>query len=164
VAVIGAGPTGLLAAYAARRAGAGFVSTHDVNAARSDFARRHSYVVGTSAASVRDAVLDASDGLGADLVVDALGIAATRSDALALVGPGGEIAHIRLGAETGEVPLADVVRKGVTTRGVYAFIPKYSRAALRLLSENPPSRLGLRGCARRGTRLARRPRRGGAVR
>lgn len=138
VAVIGAGPIGLLAGYAARRAGAGFVSTHDVNATRSDFARRHSDVVGTSAASVRDAILNASDGLGADLVVDAVGIAATRSDALALVGPGGEIAHIGLGAETGEVSLADVVRKGVTIRGVYAYTPEHFGAALRLLSENPP--------------------------
>lgn len=138
VAVIGAGPIGLLAGYAAKRAGAGFVSTHDVDAARSGVARRHSDVVGTSAASVRGALLDASDGLGADLVVDAVGIAATRADALALVGPGGEIAHVGLGAENGDVPLADVVRKGVTIRGVYAYTPEHFAAALRLLEENPP--------------------------
>ncbi len=75
--------------------------------------------------------------LGADLVVEAVGIAATRSDALALVGPGGEIAHIGLRSETGEVPLADVVRGRATIR-VYAYTREHFATALQLLSENPP--------------------------
>ena len=138
VAVIGAGPIGLLAGYAAKRAGAGFVSTHDVEPVRAEFARRHADVVGVTAASVRDELLGASDGLGADLVIDAVGIAATRSDALALVRPGGVIAQIGLGAEAGEVPLADVARKGVTIRGVYAYTAEHFAEALRLLNETPP--------------------------
>lgn len=139
VAVIGAGPIGLLAGYAARYAGTGFLSTHDVNPLRVDFARCHADTVGVAAASVRNELLEASGGLGADLVIDAVGSDATWSDALGLVRPGGIITQIGLGAHAGEVPLAEVVRKGVTVRGVYAYTQEHFDQALRMLSENPPT-------------------------
>lgn len=139
VAVIGAGPIGLLAAFAARERGVRLVTCHDLDAARVEHARAHAGAVGTAAADVEPAIRAASGGLGADLVIDAVGVEATWRDALALVRPGGTVAEVGLAQGAGELEVGALVRNGVTVRGVYAYTPEDFRAALALLDRVRPS-------------------------
>lgn len=139
VAVIGTGTIGLLTAYAARLQGAAFIAAYDVDRSRAHHAQAHADVVGGSAEAIRSALLDASASLGADIVIDAVGIGRTWSDALELVRPGGLIAEIGLGQELGEIPIAGTVRKGAMIRGVYAYTPQNFATAMRMLESDPPS-------------------------
>lgn len=138
VAVIGCGPIGLLACYAARRAGAQLVAAYDIDAQRADQARSVADVVGTGAADLEQALQEATDGLGAHLVIDAVGVQPAWEAALAMVRPGGTVAEIGLGQAEGTASVGRIVRDGITWRGVYAYTPEHFARALELLSEDPP--------------------------
>jgi threonine dehydrogenase-like Zn-dependent dehydrogenase len=95
-------------------------------------------VTGASPEDVRPAIDDASSGLGADLVIDAAGVEPSWTAALELARPGGTVAEIGLGQATGAVAVGDIVRRGLTLRGVYAYTDADFRAALGLLRDSPP--------------------------
>lgn len=139
VAVIGAGPIGLLAAFAARERGVRLVTCHDLDPARVEHARAFAAATGTSSDAVAPAIRAASEGLGADLVIDAVGVEATWRDALALVRPGGTVAEIGLGQAGGELVVGELVRRGIALRGVYGYTQADFRAALALLDRVRPS-------------------------
>jgi threonine dehydrogenase-like Zn-dependent dehydrogenase len=138
VAVIGCGPIGLLATYAARRAGA-LVAAFDVNQQRSEWAARFAHRAGTSRSDIGPFLLEQSDGLGADVVIDAVGVEETWTDALGLVRPGGVVAEIGLGQAQGAAPVGALVRGGIVWRGIYAYTSEDFSDALELLVEQPPS-------------------------
>lgn len=138
VAVIGAGPIGLLAAYAASRRGAELITCQDIDPARLEHARSFADVVGGSTEAVLPAITDRTDGLGADIVVDAVGVAPTWAAALELVRPGGVVSVVGLAQGDGELAVGEIVRGGITVRGVYAYTPGDFAAALELLRTEPP--------------------------
>jgi threonine dehydrogenase-like Zn-dependent dehydrogenase len=138
VAVIGCGPIGLLATYAARRAGA-LVTAVDVHPERSKAAARFAHAAGTRESDIDSFVLKQSDGLGADVVIDAVGVKDTWVQALQLVRPGGVVAEIGLGQAEGVAPVGALVRRGIVWRGIYAYTPEDFATALKLLAEVPPS-------------------------
>lgn len=138
VAVLGCGAIGVLAAWAARQSGAGFVACHDIDAPRTRHARAVADIADTSLDAVTDAVRDAGDGLGAALVIDAVGVEATWRAAVALARPGGMVAAVGLGQADGGMPVGDLVRRGVTVRGVYAYTPDDFADALVMLRDAPP--------------------------
>jgi threonine dehydrogenase-like Zn-dependent dehydrogenase len=105
VAVMGAGPTGLLTAQAALALGAGSVVVSDLVAHRLQCAER----LGATAVDITrddplDAVLDLSGFQGADLVVEATSTLQATADAVALARKGGVIAVTTVHAE-GEVTI-----------------------------------------------------------
>jgi 2-desacetyl-2-hydroxyethyl bacteriochlorophyllide A dehydrogenase len=105
VAVMGAGPTGLLAAQAALALGAGAVVVSDAL----DHRLRTATSIGATAVNYTrddpvDAVLDLSGFQGADLVIEATGTAQATSDAVALARKGGVIAVTTVHAD-GEVTI-----------------------------------------------------------
>jgi len=138
IAVIGCGPIGLLACYAARHAGARMVAAYDIDAQRAEQARGFADVVGTGPDDLEQALLEATDGLGAHLVIDAVGVQPTWQAALTMVQPGGTVAEIGLGQAEGTASVGRIVRDGITWRGIYAYTPKHFARALDLLSEDPP--------------------------
>lgn len=138
VAVIGCGPIGLLACHAARRWGASLVAAYDLDERRVAHARRIADVAGTSAEELRGALDGASAGLGADVVIDAVGIEASWTAALELVRPGGTVAEVGLGAAVGAAPVGHIVRQGIRWQGVYAYTPTDFAAALELIAGVPP--------------------------
>lgn len=138
VAVVGCGPIGLLSCYAARRAGARVIAAYDLDPRRAEHARAVANVVGTSGDDLAAALHDATDGLGADVVVDAVGVEPAWNAALSMVRPGGIVAEIGLGQADGSAPVGRIVRDGITWRGVYAYTPVDFARALELLTEEPP--------------------------
>jgi 2-desacetyl-2-hydroxyethyl bacteriochlorophyllide A dehydrogenase len=120
VFVIGAGPIGALMVTAARLLGAAQVWVSDLDRGRLGFARDLGGEP-LDAGSAVDEVLAASDGQGADVVIDAVGLEATWRSALDAVRPGGTIVEVGLGAPTGSLDYFRVVNKEAIIRGSYGW-------------------------------------------
>jgi threonine dehydrogenase-like Zn-dependent dehydrogenase len=131
VGVIGCGSIGLLAVYAAARAGCTVIAADPV------VSRRQAAIeVGASEVAESADVWPAGE---ADLVVDAVGIEQTWTAALKAVRPGGIVDVVGLGQASGIVAVGDIVRSGLTLRGTYAYTRGEFAAALAMLAEQPPS-------------------------
>jgi len=131
VAVIGCGSIGLLAVYAAVRAGC-IVSAAD------PVASRRAAAIEVGACDVADSAEEWPAGT-ADFVVDAVGIEQTWTAALQAVRPGGVVGVVGLGQASGIVAVGDIVRSGLTLRGTYAYTRDDFAAALAMLAEQPPA-------------------------
>jgi L-iditol 2-dehydrogenase len=96
VAVMGAGPIGLLSAAVARMAGAGRVIIADRITARLALARElgADLTVDITRESVVEAILDSTGGRGAHLILDAAGKPDSLNPALRALRPGGRIVLI----------------------------------------------------------------------
>jgi threonine dehydrogenase-like Zn-dependent dehydrogenase len=138
VAVLGCGPIGLLSAYAARALGARYVACQDIAADRLEQVRSHADLATADVDELAAALADATDGLGADVVVDAVGVEPTWTTAIRIACPGATVAVIGLGQATGSVPVGDLVRGGLVMRGVYAYTPDDFGAAVDMLASSPP--------------------------
>ncbi|MGH8827159.1 MAG: zinc-binding dehydrogenase, partial [Jiangellaceae bacterium] len=95
VVIIGAGPIGLAAVMAARLLSPAHILVVDPAAGRREAALR----LGADDAlepgdEVRSTVLDLTDGLGADVAVEAVGIPATFEQCVELVRPAGHVANV----------------------------------------------------------------------
>ncbi len=121
VLILGCGPIGLLSCAIARASGAERVFATDVNAKRLEIAGRMGADVRIDA-STQDpvrVVLDATESIGADVVLEMSGAPAAIQQGLAAVRNGGEVRL--LGLPPTDVPIAlarDVIFKGVTLHGV----------------------------------------------
>ncbi len=92
VLILGSGPIGNLHLQVARQAGAAPIIVSEPNPGRADWARRSGAdVVVSDPALLRQAVLDATDGRGADLVIESVGHASLYEQAFELVRPGGRV-------------------------------------------------------------------------
>ena len=102
VAVLGAGPIGLLSAAVARIAGAGRVIIADRIASRLALAREFGadLAVDISRESVVEAILDSTGGRGAHLILDAAGRPDSINPALRAVRPGGRIVLIGIPSDS----------------------------------------------------------------
>jgi len=134
VFVIGAGPIGVLMARAAILAGASRVLITDLVARRLQLAETQGAepVSGDDPAA---AVVEATDGVGADLVIDAAGFEATWALGLRAVRTGGTIYQVGLGAASGVVDYFAVLGKEVTITGSYAWGEQDFGRAIELLAD-----------------------------
>ena len=120
VLVLGCGPIGCFAVGIAKAAGAKAVIAVDVNPKRLALAA----TMGATKAlkpgpEVRQAVMELSEGNGADVVCEMSGAVSALHDAFALVRNGGRVQL--LGIPKGEVPVnwaTEVIFKGITIYGV----------------------------------------------
>lgn len=95
VVVLGCGPVGLMAAVAARELGAARVLAVDGVPERLALARGFGATpIDFTAADAREAVLEATDGRGADVVLEAVGSPAASRSAYELVRTGGTISAV----------------------------------------------------------------------
>jgi threonine dehydrogenase-like Zn-dependent dehydrogenase len=129
VLVVGGGPIGLLAVYAAVARGARVTCAEPVD-------ERRALAERLGAAVLADAA-DAAPG-EADVAVDAVGIEQTWRAAVTGVRAGGIVALVGLGQAEGVMPAGDLVRRGVTVRGHYAYTRRDFEDALALLAASPP--------------------------
>ena len=120
VFVIGAGPIGVLMAKAALVYGAARVLITDPveDRLRLAAAQGAEIVTGDDPAQ---AVIDATDGEGADVVIDAAGYEATWAMALGAVRTEGRIYEVGLGSPSGTVDFFAVLGKEATITGSYAW-------------------------------------------
>lgn len=117
--VIGGGAIGVGAALALHAFGARDITVLEPNALRR-----------AALAAIADfTVIDPTDAkAGADVIIDGVGYAATRSDASALVRPGGVIAHIGLGEAEGGLDIRRMTLQEITFIGTYTYTADDFRA------------------------------------
>jgi L-iditol 2-dehydrogenase len=136
VAIVGAGPIGLLTLLEVRRRGARTVFITDRDPHRLEVARRLGADAAIDVTSTDPAALvrDATDGLGADVVFEAVGTSATVAQSLALARSGGRVTWIGNSAPTVELPMQDMVTRELTLRGSYGFTDEFEQAVELLAS------------------------------
>jgi L-iditol 2-dehydrogenase len=128
--IVGAGPIGMLTLLAARQRGAGSIIVTDRDPHRLEVARSlgadHAIDVGRSDPLV--AVTEATGGRGADVVFEAVGIAATVQQSIAVARPGGQVTWVGNSAPEVPLPMQQLVTKELTVRGAYGFVDEFERA------------------------------------
>ena len=130
VLVIGCGSIGLLLVHAAVQAGAGVIAADPVPQRRQQAARLGAERVFASAEDVASGTVDvAVDAVGAQVAWTA-GVRAVRS--------GGAVVIVGLAQPEGIMPVGDLVRRGISVRGHYAYDRRAFETALRLLATSPP--------------------------
>ncbi|MBV9791593.1 MAG: galactitol-1-phosphate 5-dehydrogenase [Chloroflexi bacterium] len=130
VVVVGAGPIGLLTLQVARRRGAGTIIVTDRNAHRLEVARQlgADLVVNIADDDPIQRVQQATDGLGADVTFEAVGITPTVQQALAVTRVGGTITWIGNSAPEVTLNMQQVVTREITIRGTYGFDREFGQA------------------------------------
>ncbi|MFC1601376.1 zinc-binding dehydrogenase [Candidatus Sumerlaeota bacterium] len=123
VAILGNGPLGILHGIMARIHGGGLAIATDLADYRLDFARKYyadtTINASTTSASERvEQVLDLTDGLGPDLVIESAGEPAVFIEALEMVRKGGTVIEVGNWVDRGEtVPLN--VMKHITSKNLH---------------------------------------------
>jgi len=134
--VIGAGTIGLMCLQAAVLDGAPEVHAVEPHEGR----REQALALGATAAyatgeEVGQALESATGGLGADLVIDAVGAEVTRRMALDLLRPGGRAVFIGLHDDDSTLGFHGVVRGQIDLQGSYAYTAEDFEQALSWLVE-----------------------------
>ncbi|MGL5446790.1 MAG: alcohol dehydrogenase catalytic domain-containing protein [Rhabdaerophilum sp.] len=118
VVVLGGGAIGLAAAIVARHFGAQHIHIAETNALRTQLITREEgfavYAPGSATAPADHSV---------DLVIDAVGAAATRAAASAMVRPGGVIVHAGLLPGIDGLDIRKITLQEVTFTGTYCYTP-----------------------------------------
>jgi alcohol dehydrogenase len=116
VAVVGAGPIGLSAIMGARLFSPAHVVAIDLADTRLDAAKQFGadVTVNNGREDPVEAVARLSDGLGADVAIEAVGVPATFELATRLIRPGGRVANIGVHGEPVTLHLEDLWIKNVT--------------------------------------------------
>jgi alcohol dehydrogenase len=116
VAVVGAGPIGLAAIMTARLFTPGLIVAVDLADARLTRAREFGadVVINNGSADAVKAVLELTNGLGADVAIEAVGMAATFELAADLVRPGGRVANVGVHGEPATLHLEKLWTRDVT--------------------------------------------------
>ncbi|TMK60180.1 MAG: zinc-binding dehydrogenase [Actinobacteria bacterium] len=133
VFVIGSGPIGALMVRAAFLHRARQVIVTDTNPERLAFAVAQG-AEGVPGDDALEAVMAATDGWGADVVIDAAGFETTWALGLQAIRPGGHIFEIGLGAPRGMVEFFTVLGKEATITGSYAWSDQDFARSLELLA------------------------------
>lgn len=122
VLVTGCGPVGLMTIAVARAIGARAVYATDISPYRIDFARRMGADLALHAAQdpVIEAVLDATDGEGVDVLLEMSGAPSAIDQGFQLLKPGGEVALLGVAPGPFEIDWnRHIVFKGAHVIGIY---------------------------------------------
>ncbi len=116
VAVVGAGPIGLAAIMGAKLYSPAHIVAIDMADARLEAAKSFGadVVVNNSREEPAEVLASLTDGLGADVTIEAVGVPATFELATALVRPGGHVANIGVHGEPATLHLEELWIKDVT--------------------------------------------------
>ena len=144
VAVLGAGPIGLLVVAALRYVGAGRIIVSDISEPRLQFARRMGADVTlnisqTDAAQRLARVREVTDGVGADVVIEAAGVPAAFEEGLAMIRRGGRLVEVGHYFDSGQVQVAPhtICHKEADVLGVWAYPPMQFETAMNMLLRAP---------------------------
>ncbi|MBN1875263.1 MAG: NAD(P)-dependent alcohol dehydrogenase [Anaerolineae bacterium] len=131
VAVLGAGPVGLLTAAVAKAAGAGAIYVTEPIAHRRQFALDYcaDAVFNPETEDVVTAIMEATGGRGVDVAFEAAGAETTPDQAARVARPGGKVIVIGIPSDDRMLMTASVVRrKGLTIKLVRRMKHTYPRA------------------------------------
>jgi threonine dehydrogenase-like Zn-dependent dehydrogenase len=124
--VVGAGPIGLMVIQALADRGLSQIFCIDLNAERLAMAEKLGAIPATFEALASQPV---------DIVVDAVGVSATRQGCGRVVRSGGRIVWIGLHESETALPVNDFIRREITTHGSFAYSPIDFEHALQALSQ-----------------------------
>ncbi|MGW6316493.1 MULTISPECIES: zinc-dependent alcohol dehydrogenase family protein [unclassified Streptomyces] len=129
VAVVGAGPIGLAAILTARLFSPSRVIAVDPTPARREAAARHGAQLTLDPSDdVTGRIAELTDGLGADVAIEAVGIPGTFEVCTRLIRPGGRVANVGVHGRSATLHLEDLWTRDVTiTTGL---VDTYSTPAL----------------------------------
>jgi threonine dehydrogenase-like Zn-dependent dehydrogenase len=136
VVVIGAGPIGLMCLQAARRRGAKRVAVSEPAAHRREVA----VALGAETAwdprqgGLGECAAAWTEGLGADLVIDAVGSAATKRDSITVARPGADVVWIGLHGDEVTLNSFDLILSERRVSGSYGAGEQDIRAAIEWLA------------------------------
>ncbi|MEZ3161437.1 zinc-dependent alcohol dehydrogenase family protein [Microbacterium sp. BWT-B31] len=115
VAVIGAGPVGLAAIMTAQLYGPAHVIAVDLDENRLEQSRQFGATdTVVSGEGVKERILALTDGLGVDVVIEAVGVPATLALAFEVVRPGGVVANAGVHGKPVEFPIQDLWIQNIT--------------------------------------------------
>ena len=144
VVVVGAGPVGLAAIITAKLYGPGRIVAVDLDNSRLERAREFGadVIINNSSENAVERVQEMTDGLGAEVVMEAVGVPATFELCTELVCPGGRVANIGVHGEPATLHLETLWIKSITiTTGL---VDTYSTLTLlKLVSEGRLDPTGL---------------------
>ena len=129
-AVIGAGPIGIMVALAALAGGCARVFISDFSKEKLTIAGRYPGVVPFDAGltSMADAVLQATDGWGADVVFEASGSPRAFADLFRIVRPGGAVVLVGLPVDTVQIDVPAAIAKELRIETVFRYANVFDRA------------------------------------
>jgi 2-desacetyl-2-hydroxyethyl bacteriochlorophyllide A dehydrogenase len=137
VAVLGGGAIGLAAAIVARHFGARDVRIVEPNALRAALISREEgfavHAPGAAGGPAANAI---------DLVIDAVGAAATRASACVMVRPGGVIVHAGLLPGSEGLDIRKITLQEITLTGTYCYTPADFRQTVDALASGALGKLG----------------------
>ncbi len=116
VAVVGAGPIGLAAILGSRLFSPSHVIAIDLADSRLEAAKQFGadLTINNQTADPKQAIAEMTDGLGADVAMEAVGVSATFELAASLIRPGGRVANIGVHGEPATLHLEELWIKDVT--------------------------------------------------
>jgi alcohol dehydrogenase len=116
VAIVGAGPIGLAAILGAKMHSPSHIVAIDLAAGRLDAAKQFGadIVINSRDTDPVPAVMELTDGLGADVTIEAVGIPETFELCTQLVRPGGHVANVGVHGKPATLHLEDLWIKNVT--------------------------------------------------
>ncbi len=116
VAVVGAGPIGLAAILGSRLFSPSHVIAIDLADSRLEAAKQFGadLTINNQTADPKQAIAEMTDGLGADVAMEAVGVPATFELAASLIRPGGRVANIGVHGEPATLHLEELWIKDVT--------------------------------------------------
>jgi L-iditol 2-dehydrogenase len=126
--VIGAGMIGLLIVQALHAAGCSHVWISDVDQSRLNLAQEFGALGLCAGPGLAAQVNEITDGAGMDLIIEAVGIDATVSAAIASVRKGGDVVLVGNVAPEVTLPLQKVVTRQIRLQGSCASAGEYPRA------------------------------------
>ncbi len=136
VVILGAGPIGNLHVQMMRLVGAAPIIVAEVSTERAAMAREAGAdVVVTDPDTLKDTVLELTDGRGADIVIESVGVSKLYQDAFALIRKGGHVAAFGLTGPGETVPLdiLDTILRENSVKGSVAGMGEDMHDALTLL-------------------------------
>jgi len=136
VVVLGAGPIGNLHIQMMRLIGAAPIIVFDLSEARCEAALKAGADIAVSdPAKLKDAVRQATNGIGADFVIEGVGLAKLYATAFELIRKGGHVAFFGITGPTDEValPILQTVLQENSVKGSVAAMGEDMRQALKLL-------------------------------
>ncbi len=137
VAVIGAGIIGLTVLQAAKLAGAARVFVTDILDYRLDFARRvgADMTVNSAAENPVEKIRKATDGLGVDVALEAVGLEVTVRQAMEMAAIGGKLTIIGNLTKTMTLDIQDAVLKEFDIKGSYCYTQEDFRRAVNFIED-----------------------------
>jgi 2-desacetyl-2-hydroxyethyl bacteriochlorophyllide A dehydrogenase len=133
--VIGLGPIGLLTLQVLKSFGVTLICATDTDPDRRAMGAHFGVTtLDPLAEDVARYVQNTTDGLGADVIFDAVGMQATRHQSIDLVATAGRVVLIGLHEEQSAIPINPIIRREISLLGSFSYTPNIFAEALAWLS------------------------------